>query len=222
MELEDSLENGTSESGAQINTEKDGLLSQEQEDLSERVISLEKKVQQQADEVVCLKSALSDVIRRLSHLEADKAIKNNVLPSKPIFKATSAKKSPAMESRRHLSALDNASLTPVRNGQRPRVPLSPCGPQSMKKWSSLSNSTELNNASVHSVKNCLDTPPPQYPSPMTTTIPPLLMELPGYSPSPQYPSPMTTHIPPLLKELPGYSPSPQYPSPMTTPILSPS
>ena len=35
----------------------------------ERVLHLEKKVQQQDDEIVCLKSALADAIRRLSAVE---------------------------------------------------------------------------------------------------------------------------------------------------------
>ena len=48
----------------------DGLLSQEREDLVERVAYLEKKVTLQEDEIVCLKSALADVIRRLAAVEA--------------------------------------------------------------------------------------------------------------------------------------------------------
>ena len=47
----------------------DGLLSQDREDLVERVACLEKKVSQQEDEIVCLKSAIADVIRRLAHVE---------------------------------------------------------------------------------------------------------------------------------------------------------
>ena len=48
----------------------DGLLSQEREDVVERVAYLEKKVTQQEDEIVCLKSALADVIRRLGVVES--------------------------------------------------------------------------------------------------------------------------------------------------------
>ena len=48
----------------------DGVIGHENEELRDRVASLEKKVQQQDDEIVCLKSALSDAIRRLSTLES--------------------------------------------------------------------------------------------------------------------------------------------------------
>lgn len=47
----------------------DGLLDQDQETLGERVAILEKKVQQQGDEIVCLKSALADVIRKLNQFQ---------------------------------------------------------------------------------------------------------------------------------------------------------
>lgn len=48
----------------------DGVIGHENEELRDRVSSLEKKVQQQDDEIVCLKSALSDAIRRLAALES--------------------------------------------------------------------------------------------------------------------------------------------------------
>ena len=50
----------------------DGLLSQDHGELCQRVLCLEKKVQQQEDEIICLKSALADVIRRLGQVEATK------------------------------------------------------------------------------------------------------------------------------------------------------
>jgi hypothetical protein len=48
------------------------MMLNEQRDLLGRVISLETKSQQQEDEIVCLKSALSDVIRRLQAVESGK------------------------------------------------------------------------------------------------------------------------------------------------------
>ena len=54
----------------------DGLIDHENEELRERVQSLEKRVQQQEDEIVCLKSALADVIRRLSQVEAGRGEAN--------------------------------------------------------------------------------------------------------------------------------------------------
>ena len=52
----------------------DGLLSHENEEVRERVAALEKKVQQQEDEIVCLKSALSDCIRRITSMESAKGV----------------------------------------------------------------------------------------------------------------------------------------------------
>ncbi|XP_064623638.1 echinoderm microtubule-associated protein-like 2 isoform X5 [Lineus longissimus] len=51
---------------------RDGLISHENEELRDRVTNLEKKVEQQEDEILCLKSALSDVIRRMTVLENTK------------------------------------------------------------------------------------------------------------------------------------------------------
>jgi len=48
----------------------DAILSHESENVQDRVLSLEKKVQQQDDEIVCLKSALADALRRLAALES--------------------------------------------------------------------------------------------------------------------------------------------------------
>lgn len=50
----------------------DGLLSQDQQELSERVAHLEKRVREQDDEIVCLKGALADITRRLGSLETAK------------------------------------------------------------------------------------------------------------------------------------------------------
>jgi len=48
----------------------DAILGHESENVQDRVLSLEKKVQQQDDEIVCLKSALADALRRLASLES--------------------------------------------------------------------------------------------------------------------------------------------------------
>ena len=50
----------------------DGLLNHENEELRDRVSALEKNVQQHEDEILCLKSALSDALRRLSAVESGK------------------------------------------------------------------------------------------------------------------------------------------------------
>jgi len=48
----------------------DEILSHESDSVQERMLNLEKKVQQQDDEIVCLKSALADALRRLATLES--------------------------------------------------------------------------------------------------------------------------------------------------------
>ena len=53
------------------------MLEQENEGLRERVSTLEKKVRQQEDEIVCLKSALADVIRKITVLENTRGMSNN-------------------------------------------------------------------------------------------------------------------------------------------------
>ncbi|KAG8183584.1 hypothetical protein JTE90_025141 [Oedothorax gibbosus] len=60
------------------------LLSQDREGLGERVGDLEKKVQEQADEITCLRGTLADVLRRVSHLEGRAVIvtSNNIQPPK--------------------------------------------------------------------------------------------------------------------------------------------
>ena len=62
----------------------DGLLSQENVDWKDRMIALEKKVVQQDDEIICLKSALADCIRRLNAIEANKG-KCSFIDPKNVF-----------------------------------------------------------------------------------------------------------------------------------------
>lgn len=52
----------------------DGLLRQDQVEVCERVTYLEKKVRVQEDEIVCLKSAVADILRRLNQVEAEKGL----------------------------------------------------------------------------------------------------------------------------------------------------
>ncbi|XP_056020756.1 echinoderm microtubule-associated protein-like 2 isoform X5 [Ostrea edulis] len=122
----------------------DGLLSQDHGELCHRVLCLEKKVQQQEDEIVCLKSALADVIRRLGQVEASKA-QSSVLPSKPSIRGTPTRR----VEKSFTSPLDNAHITPNKRSTTPtqRSAASPRTSTSNKKWSSMSNS--LDSSSFH-------------------------------------------------------------------------
>ena len=51
----------------------DGLLASDQAELGERVSHLERRVRESENEIVCLKGALADVMRRLSHVETSKS-----------------------------------------------------------------------------------------------------------------------------------------------------
>lgn len=48
----------------------DLLVNQEQSSSENRILTLEKKLQIQGDEILCLKSTLADVIRRLQNVES--------------------------------------------------------------------------------------------------------------------------------------------------------
>ncbi|XP_067680198.1 echinoderm microtubule-associated protein-like 2 isoform X11 [Haliotis asinina] len=138
--------NGFGSDTASMDHVLDGLLSQEQEDLVDRVAYLEKKVTQQGDEIVCLKSALADVIRRISQLES--APPNHVLPSKPTFR--SPRKSASHERKSHLNPLENVNLISHRSTTPPqsRSYHSSRNSTPLKKWSSLSNSADLSNSQI--------------------------------------------------------------------------
>ena len=51
----------------------DDMIETENESLRERVTDLEKKILEQTDEIVCLRSTLADVLRRLAQLEGSRS-----------------------------------------------------------------------------------------------------------------------------------------------------
>lgn len=124
----------------------DGVIGHENEELRDRVSSLEKKVQQQDDEIVCLKSALSDAIRRLAALESapNSARAANALPSRPAIKV--AARTGTTPSTGKDSGQSSSPRPSVSNHQIPRQPSPSPGkgptrsafqsPAPMKKWPS--------------------------------------------------------------------------------------
>ncbi|XP_035824705.1 echinoderm microtubule-associated protein-like 2 [Aplysia californica] len=146
--------NGTSDALALT---PDGLLSHDKEDVVERVAYLEKKVQQQEDEIVCLKSAMADVIRRLGSVEISS--QNHALPSSSStsrgYRALPSRPRSMVggssSSKSHLNALDNVNVMSQRNA--PNSSRSSSGRSSrmssahtLSKWSSLSTSAEMSNS----------------------------------------------------------------------------
>lgn len=53
------------------------MIETENESLRERMCDLEKKVLEQGDEIVCLRSTLADVLRRLNQLEGTRTLSLN-------------------------------------------------------------------------------------------------------------------------------------------------
>lgn len=75
------------------------------------------------------------------------AMQNNVLPSKPAFKST---RRYGDKKNVHLSPVDSIHNTPSRSTTPPArtSPSHKANSASLKKWSSLSTTTELNDGSV--------------------------------------------------------------------------
>lgn len=67
----------------------DDMIETENESIRERVSDLEKKVLEQGDEIVCLRSTLADVLRRLNQLEGSRPVttplKNGALRGQSLF-----------------------------------------------------------------------------------------------------------------------------------------
>ncbi|CAG5127063.1 unnamed protein product [Candidula unifasciata] len=132
----------------------DGLLSHDKEDLVERVAYLENKVHQQQDEIVCLKSAVADIIRRLSSVEA--VTHNNMIASRTHSRPTltrprSMAALPSSRNKSHLNALDNVNVMSRRNAPSSSARAPPKSSRhspahSLSKWSSLATSADMSNS----------------------------------------------------------------------------
>jgi len=83
------------------------------------------------------------------------AAQNSILPSKPPFKSSTPHRTPQKTPRR--SPLDSVYATPVRTSTPPSASKSRT-PTGIKKWGSMTNSTELNgaNSQVRYVTNSVD------------------------------------------------------------------
>ncbi|XP_066947594.1 echinoderm microtubule-associated protein-like 2 isoform X33 [Macrobrachium rosenbergii] len=64
-------------SSAASNSSADEMIENENQSLRDRVADLEKKVHEQTDEIMCLRSTLADVLRRISTIEGARALANN-------------------------------------------------------------------------------------------------------------------------------------------------
>jgi len=136
-------QNGDAPESEQTPATSDGLLSQDQQELSERVTHLEKRVREQENEIVCLKGALADMVRRVGHVEATKGAQNSVLPSKPFPK--SPRRAPSGQERP--KSMHSESFT-VRQSAPTSARPTPRGASASsagKKWGSMSNNIDETN-----------------------------------------------------------------------------
>ncbi|KAI8788322.1 echinoderm microtubule-associated protein-like 2 isoform X1 [Biomphalaria glabrata] len=130
----------------------DGLLNHDKEDLVERVSYLEKKVQQQEDEIVCLKSALADVIRRLGSVE--QVSQNSASSSRSAMRLTLSRPrsmtGSSSTSKSHMNALENVNVMSYRNAPSSSraANKSVRHASALTKWSSLSTSVEMSNTAL--------------------------------------------------------------------------
>ncbi|XP_063217797.1 echinoderm microtubule-associated protein-like 2 isoform X3 [Bacillus rossius redtenbacheri] len=75
-----SVGSGSEQGSSATAAELDDMIETENESLRERVSDLEKKVLEQGDEIVCLRSTLADVLRRLNQFESRPIPAENRIP----------------------------------------------------------------------------------------------------------------------------------------------
>ncbi|XP_053393881.1 echinoderm microtubule-associated protein-like 2 isoform X3 [Mercenaria mercenaria] len=135
----------------------DGLLSQDQQELSERVAHLEKRVREQENEIVCLKGALADVLRRLGQVETSSKSQNSILPSRP-FKTPAPRRTERPKSQ----VIESSNFTP-RSSAPSSARQTPRGASAntMKKWGSTEDtqktprphsSSQLNHSKYYNLR----------------------------------------------------------------------
>uniref|UniRef100_A0A8D8QNL7 Echinoderm microtubule-associated protein-like 1 n=1 Tax=Cacopsylla melanoneura TaxID=428564 RepID=A0A8D8QNL7_9HEMI len=105
---------GESMSSSSTN-EADDMLETENESLRERVSDLEKKVMEHGDEIVCLRSTLADVLRRLAQLESSKNIANNNSFSSPTSYSSPLLKNGALKGKSFCSSKETLRYRPLND-----------------------------------------------------------------------------------------------------------
>uniref|UniRef100_A0A1B6CDP9 Uncharacterized protein n=1 Tax=Clastoptera arizonana TaxID=38151 RepID=A0A1B6CDP9_9HEMI len=111
-------------------TEADDMIETENESVRERLSDLEKKVLEQGDEIVCLRSTLADVLRRLNQLEGSRPVtvtplknganrgiinnvpNNNSLSKDPLRYRAANDTNPTRDNIRRVPSYGNSTNTP--------------------------------------------------------------------------------------------------------------
>jgi microtubule-associated protein-like 1/2 len=87
------------------------MLENEKDNLNDRIANLEKRVQQQDDEIICLKSTISEVLKRLQIIEAQKGISSSssTAPQKPVVSNTRPATVAVTPTKRHEKPVNTTS-----------------------------------------------------------------------------------------------------------------
>uniref|UniRef100_A0A1B6C405 Uncharacterized protein n=2 Tax=Clastoptera arizonana TaxID=38151 RepID=A0A1B6C405_9HEMI len=122
-------------------TEADDMIETENESVRERLSDLEKKVLEQGDEIVCLRSTLADVLRRLNQLEGSRPVtvtplknganrgiinnvpNNNSLSKDPLRYRAANDTNPTRDNIRRVPSYGNSTNTPNTPSSLPQRPI---------------------------------------------------------------------------------------------------
>ncbi|GFW36186.1 echinoderm microtubule-associated protein-like 1 [Trichonephila clavipes] len=137
------------------NGKKEDIINHDNEALRERVADLEKKVQDQADEIVCLRGTLADVLRRVTQLEGRAVIitSNNVpTPVKSSFSSNALPCKPSnINYQRQITS-------PTTNNSHHTTPQTPAQPN--RRLSHYPSSGSLHSEGGHSSSSASPIPSP--------------------------------------------------------------
>ncbi|XP_071039318.1 echinoderm microtubule-associated protein-like 2 isoform X8 [Parasteatoda tepidariorum] len=133
------------------------ILNHDNDALRERVSDLEKKVQDQADEIVCLRGTLADVLRRVTQLEGRAVIitSNNVpAPVKPL----SNNSHPYKPSNNYQRQITSPTTNCINSHVTPTTPQTPAHPG--RRLSHYPSSGSLHSEGGHSSSSASPIPSP--------------------------------------------------------------
>ncbi|XP_042903128.1 echinoderm microtubule-associated protein-like 2 isoform X5 [Parasteatoda tepidariorum] len=145
------------DNGQASGSDGEDILNHDNDALRERVSDLEKKVQDQADEIVCLRGTLADVLRRVTQLEGRAVIitSNNVpAPVKPL----SNNSHPYKPSNNYQRQITSPTTNCINSHVTPTTPQTPAHPG--RRLSHYPSSGSLHSEGGHSSSSASPIPSP--------------------------------------------------------------
>ncbi|XP_069973076.1 echinoderm microtubule-associated protein-like 2 isoform X19 [Penaeus vannamei] len=149
-------------SSAASNSSADEMIENENQSLRDRVADLEKKVHEQTDEIMCLRSTLADVLRRINTIEGARVVNSHsggrATPTKEGVRLRHHHSDSARDVSKRASSYvpgRSPSATQIRHTPSPSPFASPARPQQLgalnKRWASTSDfATPSHTARAHS------------------------------------------------------------------------